>query len=618
MCGIGGHFGRRVGPATRARMLAALAARGPDAQHVAAFAADGSPQPAEAETPIGLVHARLSIIDPRPVADQPMASDDGRVWICYNGEVYGWRDDAAVLEARGVRFRTRSDTEFILRAYEAYGIDGALERMTGMFAFALVDFRARRVHLVRDRLGKKPLVYAHVDGALAFGSTVRSVLPWLPRDRRGFSAAAVDAYLAHRYVPAPRTILQHVSRLPNAHRAEFDLDAGTLAVRRYWTPAPASASAATGDGDARACLDRSIEARLVADRPLGLFLSGGVDSGTIACRLAATGHQALRSFSAAFPGSNFDESADARATAEALGLPNESIDVPTTIGADFARIVAALDEPFADPSSFPTWYLARGTARAVKVVLGGDGGDELFAGYKRIAKHLRNRWRGFALPMPVLPDARPKGWRKTLAELTLDWESAYSLRFSGLTPNQRRFLQPAAGALPAHYWRAPDLVAHSPADRLLRWDFANYLPEYVLRKADLCTMAHGLELRTPFLDHRFVEAVLALPSNQRFTRPPKRWLASAAPELDRLGVFARKKRGFNPPLAGWLGGDLAERLPGAGASLAALTGGQLAAGRVDAMIAAYATTPALAEQVLSLAILDESLRQLAAEAADGG
>jgi asparagine synthase (glutamine-hydrolysing) len=357
----------------------------------------------------------------------------------------------------------------------------------------------------------------------------------------------------------------------------------------------------------------------VADRPLGLFLSGGIDSGAIACRLAATGHAGLRSFSAAFPGSPLDESAEALATAEALGMPNERIVVPTTIADDFDRIVASLDEPFADPSSFPTWYLARDTERKVKVVLGGDGGDELFAGYKRIAKHLRNAWRGaLRVPLPALPDVRPKGWRKVAGELALDWESAYALRFSGLTPNQRRYLQPDAQALPAHYWRAPDLDPATPHDRLLRWDFANYLPEYVLRKADLCTMAHGLELRAPLLDHRFVEAVLALPAAQRFTTPPKRFLATLAPELERLGTFARKKRGFNPPLGGWLKGDLAPRLPETASTLYRLTGGQLDGDRVAAMLAAYAATPALAEQVLSLVILATSLQQLAEEASVGG
>ena len=610
MCGIGGHFGRPVAAPVRARMLDALRARGPDAQHIVAFDARGRIADASLPADAALVHARLSIIDPRPVSDQPMASDDGTLWLCYNGEVYGWQDEARALEARGMRFRTRSDTEFILRAYEAYGIDGMLARLRGMFAFALLDLRTRRVHLVRDRLGLKPLVYAHIGGTLAFGSTVRSVLPWLPEARRRLSPEAIDAYLAHRYVPAPRTIFADIARLPNAHRLEYALDSGDIAQFRYWVPESAP------NADCAALLDESIALRLVADRPLGLFLSGGVDSTTIASRLAATGHSGLRAFCAAFPGSSYDESPYANATANALGFPISDVAIPTTIRDDFATIVAALDEPFADPSAFPTWYLARTASTEVKVVLGGDGGDELFGGYKRVTKHLRNRWRGaLRMPLPTLADPKPKGWRKLASELSLDWESAYALRFSGLTPNQRRFLQPGMRHLPAHYWRKPDVDATSPAERLLRWDFANFLPEYALRKSDLCTMAHGLELRAPLLDHRFVDAIVALPRELRFTRPPKRLLASLAPGLDRLGVFARKKRGFNPPLSDWLSLDLADRVASAGDSLASRTGGQLDAARASAMLAAYARTPALAEQVLSLLMLDECLAQLAQEAA---
>ena len=612
MCGIAGHFGAPRGRDLRERMRAALLHRGPDAQHDAAFAGDGTRLPDDAHAAVGLVHTRLSIIDPRPLADQPMPGDDGRVWICYNGEVYGWQAAARELEATGVRFRTWCDTEFILRGYEAWGIEALLPRLRGMFAFAIVDFRTGRAHVVRDRLGLKPVVYAHDAAGFAFGSTVRSVLPWLPRERRGFSADAIDAYLAHRYIPAPRTVFAGIARLPNAHRLEYDLAQRTLAIDRWWSPQ------GEREADCAALLDEAIELRLVADRPLGLFLSGGVDSGAIACRLAATGHRQLHSFSAAFPGSDFDESADAAATAQALGLANERIVVPTSIRDDFAQIVADLDEPFADPSSFPTWYLARATERHVKVVLGGDGGDELFAGYKRVAKHLRTGWRGsVTLPLPVLPDARPKGWRKALGEMTVGFEDAYALRFSGLTPNQRRFLQPSREAFPIHYWRTPDLAADNRHDRLLRWDFANYLPEYVLRKADLATMAHGLELRAPLLDHRFVEGVLGLPPAERFTTPPKLYLGKLAPELVRLGAFARKKRGFNPPLAGWLREDLRARLADVPAALHAATDGAIDAERTRAMLAAYAGTPALAEQVLSLVILAESLRQLAALAVEG-
>ncbi|MCC6197316.1 MAG: asparagine synthase (glutamine-hydrolyzing) [Burkholderiales bacterium] len=613
MCGIAGHFGRPRGPGLRARMRTALSRRGPDAQHDAAFDRSGRRLPDQAQAEVGLVHTRLAIIDPRPIADQPMGSDDGAVWIAYNGEVYGWQAAARELEARGVAFETSSDTEFILRGYEAWGIEALLARLRGMFAFAIVDFRTRRVHVVRDRLGLKPIVYAHAADGFAFGSLVRSVLPWLPPEQRGFSSDAIDAYLAHRYVPAPRTIFDHVARLPNGHRLEYDLQANRLDVHRWWSPQAEPAA------DPGALLDEAIELRLVADRPLGLFLSGGIDSGTIACRLAATGHRQLRSFSAAFPGSALDESADAAATARALGLPNERIVVPTTIRDDFEEIIATLDEPFADPSSFPTWYLARATERHVKVVLGGDGGDELFAGYKRVTKHLRNAWRaGLTLPLPVLPDVASKGWRKASGELAVDWETAYALRFSGLTPNQRRFLQPGRAACPTHYWRTPELAADNRVDRLLRWDFANYLPEYVLRKADLATMAHGLELRAPLLDHRFVGAVLALPAGVRFTKPPKMYLARLAPELQRLGAFERKKRGFNPPLDGWLKDDLRERLGAAAGALHDLTNGQVDAQRARAMVDAYAHRSGLAEQVLSLVILAESLRQLRALASDLG
>ena len=213
MCGIAGHFGRPVGADVRARMMAALAQRGPDAQHVAAFDAAGARVADDALAPHGLVHARLSIIDPRPIADQPMGNDDGTLWICYNGEVYGWAEDARELEARGARFRTRSDTEFILRGYEAWGIEGLLPRLRGMFAFALVDFRSMRVHVVRDRMGLKPIVYAHRAGAFAFGSTVRSVLPWLPREDRAFSPEA-DRCVSRAPLRAGAAYDLHAHRAP--------------------------------------------------------------------------------------------------------------------------------------------------------------------------------------------------------------------------------------------------------------------------------------------------------------------------------------------------------------------------------------------------------------------
>jgi len=306
----------------------------------------------------------------------------------------------------------------------------------------------------------------------------------------------------------------------------------------------------------------------------------------------------------------------ARASADRLGFPNLAVAIPSGIADDFARIVADLDEPFADPSSVPTWYLARETTRHVKVVLGGDGGDELFGGYKRYAKHLRTRWRrGLVLPgLPPPAGIGGRGWQRLVEELRLDWRAAYALRFSGFTPGERTFFAPDT-APPAHYWRLP-AGTRTDLPALLEIDRLNYLPDYILRKADLCTMAHGLEMRAPFLDHRFVAAVMALPENARFTTPPRKLLAPAMAALGELDPFARGKRGFNPPLAGWLDGDLAPRLPGLGERLAHLSAGMLRPERVDAFVAAWrGGMTGLAEQVLQLVMLDESLAQLEALAA---
>ena len=614
MCGIAGFFSTRpVAPRIADAMLSALRQRGPDSQHQVRWDQDFNRLQAD-EDPAqhgilhhALLHARLAIIDPRPEGDQPMSNDRGDIWICYNGEVYDWAHHARELEARGVHFRTRTDTEFILHAYEAWGMD-CLSRLRGMFAFAILDLRQRKLWLARDRMGLKPLIYSHDEGSFAFGSTVRAVLPFLPKAKRHFSPAAIDAYLAHRYIPAPMTVVEGVERLENGHLLCYDLGSGRLEKRAYWTPAPRPA-------DWLATLDQAVAMRTVADRPLGVFLSGGIDSAVIASRLAAQGRQDLHTFTAAFPGSSFDESREAAEVATALGLPNHAVPIPTSIAADFSQIVADLDEPFADPSSFPTWYLSRATTQTVKVVLGGDGGDEVFAGYKRYAKHLRQRWRrNFSLPfMPLASGLESRGWNKWGAEIKMSWVEAYSLRFSGFTPSQRRYLQPDNPLQKLVYWRPPENSDGNALHTLIEIDRLNYLPEYILRKADLTTMAHGLELRAPLLDHNWYEALLALPDATRFTQPPKTLLEAACPQLAPLQIFTRKKRGFNPPLDDWLRRDLADRLTSLGARLGALTQQQLSTGAVDELVSHYLQgNDGLAEKVLQLVMLDESLKQLAA------
>lgn len=607
MCGIAGFFGQRlITPETTSRMLEPLRRRGPDAQHVVSWDAAWQRQNHNA-VPNALIHARLSIIDPRPAADQPMANDAGDIWICYNGEVYGWQEEAKVLAQQGSALRTHCDTEFILRGYEAWGFEALLPKLRGMFALAIVDLRQRVVWLARDRMGLKPLIYYFRDGELAFGSIVRSLVPYLPPERRQWNTAGIDAYLAHRYVPAPGTVFRDIERLENGHWLRFDLNSRRLEKRRYWQPQAAAE-------DWRARLDESIRLRTVADRPVGLFLSSGIDSSALACRLSGLGYHQLTGFTAAFPGSPMDECADARAIAARLQLPHRAIDIPQSIAAEFGRIVADLDEPFADPSSFPTWFLARETSKEVKVILGGDGGDEIFAGYKRIYKHLASRWRdGWRLPLPLIATAASKGVAKLLGELGMSWEQAYAMRFSGLTPNQRRFLQPQFPSPALSYWRQPDTRPATALERLLEIDFANYLPEYILRKADLCTMAHGLELRAPLLDHQLYQSFLALPHHERFTQPPKLALAPLLAPIGDMEPFMRKKRGFNPPLDGWLRQDLVERLPPLGKNLDRVTGGQISASAAQQLTQRYLDGDnRLAEQVLQLLILDESLQQLSA------
>jgi asparagine synthase (glutamine-hydrolysing) len=603
MCGIAGFSGARpIAPGRISAMLSALAERGPDARHVVAW--DGELRRSDAEASHALLATRLAIIDPRPLADQPMGNEAGDLWISYNGEVYGWQDDARALEAAGARFRTRSDTEFILRAYEAWGLD-MLPKLRGMFAIALLDLRQRKLLVIRDRMGLKPLVYTHAPGEFGFASTVRALLPFLPQERRVFSPEGIDAYLAHRYIPAPRTVFRDIRRLANGHYLEYDLGSGALRESVYWRPEPAA-------GNWRATLDEAMRLRTVADRPVGIFLSGGVDSAVLASRLAAQGYTELRTYTAGFPGDPMDEAPDAARTAACLGLPHTEVEIPASIRDSFPRIVADLDEPFADPSAFPMWHLARAATQEVKVVLAGDGGDELFAGYKRYGAHCRSAWRrGFRLPLGRNGAGVSRLARLRL-ELSLPWEDAYSLRFSGFSPAERHWLQPALGDAPAIYWRSPD-VRHGerPLDALLALDMANYLPEYILRKGDLTTMAHGLELRAPFLDHELYRQILAMPAAERFTKPAKLALQPLCRPCEELDLFRRPKRGFNPPLERWLKNELASRLDAAGDGLEAHSGGQIGARQVRALVERHrGGERRLAERVLQLAVLAESLGQL--------
>lgn len=614
MCGIAGFFGHRSVPAaTVDAMRRAIARRGPDAFHVAGNSGNGDGF-SRCDTWEGLqsamLHARLSIRDPRPLADQPMSSEDGQVWMCYNGEVYGWEGERSSLQAAGHAFRTTSDTEFILNAYREWGWAGLLPRLRGMFALVIADFRVGKVYAARDRMGLKPLVYYHdqARGEFAFSSLVRGALPYLPPDRRAFSPAGIDAFLAHRTIPAPGTVFSSLQRLENAHCLEYDLATGRLEKWRYWSATPLEDGGETWQQE----LDKAIALRTASDRPVGLFLSSGIDSTVLASRLSEQGYRNIQTFTASFSNPAMDESERAGRIAASLGMSNVRVPIPDDPGEDFAQIVADLDEPFADPSSFPTWYLARAAVDQVKVVLCGDGGDEMFAGYKRYRQHLRSAWRRNWPPLGFLrpqPQVMPGKARRLALEASLDWLSAYPLRFSGIGMSERAALQPDF-PVAAHYWRlSGDINEASPLQQLLAVDRENYLPEYILRKADLLTMAHGLEGRAPLLDHVFVGKVQAMPEFERFTHPAKQALAAVCPQADEFAFFSRKKMGFNPPVSALLA-SLSERLDGLPERLSKYSDGQLDAAALAVAVSGWQSGKGYGEQLLQLLILDESLRQL--------
>jgi len=601
MCGIAGLFSQIPTPSTALKQsLSALENRGPDASGIASW--NSQWQASKEQACHHLLHTRLSIMDTRSVANQPMQVPGRDVWICYNGEIYDWQADAEQLKQQGIIFQSHSDTEFILQGYLAWGFDKLLTHMRGMFAVSILDLEKKKVFCARDRFGLKPLIYFHDHERFAFSSLVRGITPLIGKQK--ISADAIDAYLAHRYIPAPATIFEGVKRLENGHKLEYNLTTKELKKTAYWNPE-------SSDKGFFETLDEAIAIRTVADRPVGLFLSGGIDSSVIATQLAKQGYTNIETFTAAFPNSSMDESDQAEKIAKKLGLPHTKVMIPESISDDFDKIVADCDEPFADPSAFPLWYLAKKASGSVKVVLNGDGGDELFSGYKRYKKHLRSSFRrAFSMPfLPTLPNLSNKGKHKILSELKLTWQQAYGLRFSGFNINQRVAL--GIKNPKAVHWRNFPSQQKDPQKALLEIDRDNYLAEYILRKADLVSMAHGLEGRSPLLDHHLYNSVTSLSNSQRFTKPAKAIFSQLLESLGELNPLKQKKRGFNPPLTHWLRHDLNHRFKGLGERLSLLSDGLLDQEAIDTLITHYKVgEESLAEQVLQLLVLDSSLSQL--------
>jgi asparagine synthase (glutamine-hydrolysing) len=587
MCGIAGFVGAASNIAggnvdnIAESMAASLAHRGPDDQGIWVDPAAGT----------ALVHRRLSIIDLSPAGHQPMVSADERFVITYNGEVYSYQPIAAEFAARGHKFRGHSDTEVILESFAVNGVAATLKRMIGMFAIALWDRRERTLTLIRDRLGIKPLYWAKFGTLFLFGSELKALRAhpgWTPRIDRN----AVAAFMRHNYVPAPHTIYEGVHKLAPGTILTLPWQ-GEPRISRFW-----DARAVARDGmnlplqgtDAElteqleSLLRDAVGRRMIADVPLGAFLSGGIDSSTVVALMQAARSGKVRTFSIGFEIPGYNEAPHAAAVARHLGTEHTELTVTSRQALDvIPRLPEWYDEPFADSSQIPTYLVSAMTRRHVTVALSGDGGDELFAGYNRYQLTQRF-WRALSL----LPQPLRKSAAAALTALSPDrWTSLLSALPSRLRPPQigdkvhkvaavlkldsadaiyRRLvshwepfeIMPQAreprtilddDKLPTEF---PELLA-----RMQFLDLVTYLPDDILTKLDRASMAVALEARVPLLDHRVVEFSWRLPRAAKVRRGTSKWLLRQV--LYRHvppALVERPKMGFGIPLGEWLRGPL--------------------------------------------------------------
>jgi asparagine synthase (glutamine-hydrolysing) len=566
MCGIAGIVevgGRAVDRDLLTAMTTVQAHRGPDGD---GFVCRGG---------VGFGHRRLAIID-LVSGDQPMPNDDRSAWIVFNGEIYNYRELREELEGRGSRFRTQSDTEVILRAYEAYGPE-CVTRLRGMFAFAILDERARQVFLARDRVGIKPLVY-HWDGRrLLFASELKGILeaPDVPRE---LDLEALGEYLGYHYVAAPRTIFRAVRKLPPASTLTLSLDGGAPRVGRYWTlrfSPQARVSESEWIEGLQGHLAQAVRSHMISDVPIGAFLSGGLDSSTVVALMAQASSAPVRTFSIGFAESDFDELAYARQVAARYGTDHYELVVKPSALDVLPKLAWHFDEPFADSSAIPTYYVSKITREHVTVALSGDGGDENFAGYRRYARaqelHKRLDRGVLRLARPllrlaahVLPVGAPgQAYAGLLGagdfgryHRLMTYERPETLRH--LLSADLRGAVAAPG--PARFSRlASELGAPDYVSALQLIDVNTYLPEDILTKVDRASMAVSLESRVPLLDHVLMEYAATIPSTLKLRDGQgkhilKRAMASSLPG----DILTRRKMGFGVPLGDWFRGELRE------------------------------------------------------------
>ncbi len=570
MCGIVGIAHAASRPVEREileRMNGAIQHRGPDD--------DGF----YLHENIGLAMRRLAIIDVAH-GKQPIYNHDRTACIVFNGEIYNFQELKKDLEAKGAKFRTNSDTETILHLYDFYGAD-CVNYLRGMFAFAIWNEREKSLFIARDRVGKKPILYSHQpNGDLIFGSEFQAVLQY-PNIGREVDAEAIDKYLTFSCVPAPLTAYREIRKLEPAHWLEWKN--GEIKIERYWSPdfsKKIDISESEAIEETLKILREATKMRLISEVPLGAFLSGGVDSSTIVALMAEASAQPVKTFSIGFEEQDFSELKYARRVAEHIGAEHHEFIVKPDAIEVLPTLIEHYGEPFADSSAIPTFYVSKETRKHVTVALNGDGGDETFAGYERyFAIQLAEKYKKIPsvlrkslieFPASFLPT--PKGQHSRLrsaknfvqasslpkAQLYLRWVSAINedLKAELYTEDFKRktAAHSAAGVLKHWFDKANGAGA---IDAMLLTDTMTYLPNDLLVKVDIASMANSLEARSPFLDHKVIEFAASLPEKIKVRGTETKYLLKkAASRLVPKEVLYRRKMGFGIPVGYWLKNEM--------------------------------------------------------------
>jgi len=571
MCGIAGVIwqdpSRPAERAVIAPMVAAIAHRGPDGEGI------------ELLGPAALGHRRLSIIDLSADGRQPMSNEDGTVWVVLNGEIYNFAELRDELQAKGHRFQSRTDTEVLVHLYEEEGAD-LVQRLRGMFAFAIWDTTRGRLLLARDRAGQKPLHYRVDPDALRFASEPAALLADPSAPAPVYDPVAIHSYLHYGYVPSPQSAFAGARKLPPAHVLEWS-PGETPRLRRYWDPSysPQTRSHfAEAIEEGAALLDEAVRLRTVADVPLGAFLSGGIDSGLIVSSLASLLSEPVRTFTIGFEEARYDERQGAQAVADLYGTQHTERVVAADAQALLPLLVARYGEPFADSSAIPTYRVAGLAREQVTVALSGDGGDELFAGYLRHAanstvglwqvapRSLRSGVRSLVAQLPRGQSPSPLHYLHRFVEIAdqpveeRNGQMSFLLQSAVLADLYRpEFAAQVAEADPLQAYRESFRSARATRDeeRVLWADFQLYLPDDILTKVDIASMAHGLEARAPFLDHHLVEWAMRLPfAYKRTLSEGKHLLRRLARRRLPQELVNAPKKGFSVPIDAWFRGPL--------------------------------------------------------------